>query len=206
MSILTEQLPDWVKVGEKKYFIDTDFTTAIKFETLISDRSINAEQKIALILNLFYKEEIPDNIQDAIEAVYQFYACGTGGKGTRQAVKAKRIYDFEHDADYIYSAFMADYGIDLQEYIQTGKTLHWWKFRAMFVSLNESNLFCKIMGWRSADLRSLKGEEKNFYRKMQKLYALPLPKSEQDKITEIDRILMNDGDLQKLRKGGIYGV
>lgn len=206
MSILTEQLPDWVKVGEKKYFIDTDFTTAIKFETLISDPSINAEQKIALILNLFYQEEIPDNIQDAIDAVYQFYSCGAGGKGTKQAVKTKRIYDFEHDADYIYSAFMADYGIDLQEYIKTGKTLHWWKFRAMFASLNESNLFCKIMGWRSADLRSLKGEEKNFYRKMQKLYALPLPKSEQDKITEIDRILMNGGDLQKLGKGGIYGV
>ena len=73
------------------------------------------------------------------------------------------------DADYIYSAFMSQYNIDLQDI----EYLHWWKFRALFDSLNENNRLSKIIQYRSMDLSKIKDkEQKKFYKNMKKLYKI----------------------------------
>ena len=86
---------------------------------------------------------------------------------------------------------MADYRIDLNDV----EFLHWWKFRALFTGLKPDNLICKIMDYRAADLSKLKGEERKFYQKMQKQYALPVPKAEQEKCNAIAETLLISGDL-----------
>jgi hypothetical protein len=89
-------------------------------------------------------------------------------KSTKQN-KKKQIYSFEHDADYIYSAFLEQYGIDLNE-----TKMHWWKFRTLFNGINENTLFSKITGYRSMNLEDIKDkEQKKYYEKMKRLYALP---------------------------------
>ena len=42
--------------------------------------------------------------------------------------KQKQIYSYEFDADYIYSAFLQQYKIDLNSI----KYMHWWKFKDLF--------------------------------------------------------------------------
>lgn len=150
-------------------------------------------KKIALALNLYYPV-IPKKTQAAFEKIRWFYSGGMEIQQNKHkgGATAKQIYDYEYDAPYIYAAFMSDYGIDLQ------KGLHWWKFRALFQSLREENQICKIMGYRSMDISHLKGKEKSFYAKMQKKFAIPLPKSEQEKVNEINEILLGGGDLSKV--------
>ena len=119
-----------------------------------------------------------------------FYRCGkeiTSSKGNGKGKRVTQIYSFEHDDDYIYAAFMDQYNIDLQDI----EYLHWWKFKAMFKSLKEDNEIVKIMGYRSMDLSKIKSkEEKAYYKKMRKLYEIPIPKDEREKLDEITEALL----------------
>ena len=106
-----------------------------------------------------------------------------------------RVYSFEYDDDYIYAAFMTQYGIDLQDI----EYMHWWKFRAMFNSLTNQNEFVKIMEYRSIDLKDdMPKEQKSFYRKMKRIHALPSMDDEDERTNAIAEALMGDGDLSGL--------
>lgn len=68
-------------------------------------------------------------------------------------------------------AFKEQYGIDLND-----ANLHWWKFRALFMSLRADCMFTKILGYRTMPITSkMSTADRNFYQRMKKLYALPLP-------------------------------
>lgn len=197
MNILVDLLPIAVEIDNKNYEINSDFRTSILFELLMQDSSIGAEDKIITALELYYPV-IPENINEAIEQMLWFYRCGkeiTSSKGNGKGKSVTQIYSFEHDDDYIYAAFMDQYNIDLQDI----EYLHWWKFKAMFKALKEDNEIVKIMGYRSMNLSKIKSkEEKAYYKKMQELYKLPMPKDEQEKLDDINNILLNGGDLSRV--------
>ena len=109
MNILVDLLPTTVEINNEKYEINSDFRTSILFELLTQDNSIEKEDKIFMALQLYYPV-IPRNINEAIEKILWFYRCGrdivsSKGKGTGNGKGATRIYNFEYDDDYIYSAF-----------------------------------------------------------------------------------------------------
>lgn len=180
-NILLDRLPQYTSSGLR---IRTDFRESIKFELLMQDRRINEKDKIMQALNLYYYDlkEIKD-IKQAINDLLWFYRCGKeiekqedSSEETEQ--RTKQIYSYEFDDEYIYSAFMEQYKIDLNSI----KYLHWWKFKALFKSLNENTQFVKIMGYRAIDLSKIKDKDlKANYRKMQKTYALPDMRSEEEK-------------------------
>ncbi|EJO5346382.1 bacteriophage Gp15 family protein [Clostridium botulinum] len=196
MNILIDLVPTIIEIEDVEYEINSDFRTSILFELLMQDNSISEEDKIIQALQLYYPL-IPPNISEAVEQMLWFYRCGKDiipSKGTGKG-KSTQIYNFEYDDDYIYSAFLDQYGIDLQDI----EYLHWWKFKAMFKALKEDNEIVKIMGYRSMDLSKIKDkEEKNYYRKMQELYKIPIAKDEKDKLEEINNILLNGGDVSKV--------
>lgn len=197
MNILIDLVPTSVSIGNKKYDINSDFRISILFELLMQDNSIGDEDKIFRALQLYYPV-VPKNINEAIEKMLWFYRCGkdiTKSKGNGKGKSVTQIYSFEHDDDYIYAAFMDQYGIDLQDI----EYLHWWKFKAMFKSLKEDNEIVKIMGYRSMDLSKIKDkEQKAYYKRMKDLYEIPISKDEDRKLKEIEEALLNGGDLSKL--------
>ena len=84
--------------------------------------------------------------------------------------RKKQIFSFEYDAKYIYSAFLDQYGIDLNEIDQ----LHWFKFKSLFEGLKSDNKICEIMSYRAIDLSKIKDkEEKKKYKQLQRQWALP---------------------------------
>ncbi|MBY6756428.1 bacteriophage Gp15 family protein [Clostridium botulinum] len=196
MNMLIDLVPMAVIIEDVEYEINSDFRTSILFELLMQDNSMGEEEKIYMALQLYYPN-IPQNINIAVDKMLWFYRCGkdiTPSKGTGNG-KSTQIYSFEYDDDYIYSAFLDQYRIDLQDI----EYLHWWKFKAMFKALKEDNEIVKIMGYRSIDLSKIKDkEEKNYYRKMKELYKIPIAKDEKDKLEEINNILLNGGDIGKL--------
>lgn len=181
-NLILNELP---RHTPNKLKIRTDFRETIKFELLMQDKTINDNDKIKIALNLYYYKpyEIED-IKKAIDDILWFYK---GGKKDKKIIvdnennnynKQKQIYSYEFDAEYIYSAFMEQYKIDLNSI----KYLHWWKFKALFLSLNEEVLFSKIMKYRAMNINTIKDKDmKKFYKKMKKIYALPDMRTEEEK-------------------------
>ncbi|MDB2103988.1 bacteriophage Gp15 family protein [Clostridium paraputrificum] len=197
MNILVDLVPTTVNIDNKEYEINSDFRTSILFELLMQNGTIEEDDKILMALQLYYPD-IPENIKKAIEQMLWFYRCGkdvSSSKGNGKGKGIAQIYSFEYDDDYIYSAFLDQYNIDLQDI----EYLHWWKFKAMFKALKDDNMIVKIMGYRSMDLSKVKDkEQKAYYKRMQKLYEIPISKDEQNKLDDITIALLSGGDLSKV--------
>lgn len=196
-NILLDILPETVDIDGIEYRINSDFRISILFELLMQDDELGKRQKLVQGLQLYYPE-IPHNVTMAVDKMIWFYRCGketeSGGHGSGSG-RAKQIYSFEHDDDYIYAAFLEQYGIDLQDI----EELHWWKFRALFKGLSEDTEFVKIMGYRSVKINSkMSKEQREFYKKMQSIHALPITDAERKADELLTEALLNGGDITGL--------
>jgi hypothetical protein len=171
-NLLLDRLPHYTNSGLK---LRTDFRESIKFELLMQDTNLDVKTKVIQALKLYYYDISKiENIKEAIEDILWFYACGRKkqkvDENKNEEKNNKQIYSYEFDDEYIYSAFLEQYKIDLNSI----KYLHWWKFKALLNSLNENTQFVKIMGYRSIDLSKIKDKDmKANYKKLKKQYALP---------------------------------
>lgn len=184
MNIIVDNLPDALEVSGRYYPIRSDFRTGILAELLISDSDLTSEEKIEGLLELVY-ENIPDDIEAAVQALIDYYLCGKrqkkrekeDGEQPREGIEAK-IYDFEEDAPYIFADFMREYGINLNS-----ADLHWWEFSALFQGLSDDSRIKTIMGYRAARPADIKNAaERSRVAKLKAFYALPDNRSEESKI------------------------
>ena len=202
-----------VDIGSKKYEIDADFRTIMNIEGIIFGKEVTEDQKnfakemmqeVVIsekdaitnakyydALKIFYKDNIPDDLEEAMGKMLWFYSCGK--EETSKPKTKKKVISFEHDFDYINAGFMQDYKIDLFEV----DFLHWWKFMSLFSALHDDCKICEIIGYRSAELKNFDKEQRKRIREMQKIYALPdeISKEEKKRQYEITQILLNGGDL-----------
>ena len=195
MNILIDKLPHQVEIGGVNYRINCDFRTSIKFELLIQESELSQREKILETLKLYFND-IPKDVDTAIERIVWFYSCGNTHKAQKESTQSEyvginqRAYSFSYDKDYIFSAFYQLYGIDL-----TKEDLHWWKFKALFNSLTDECAFSKIMYYRTVEINSKMGREhQQRLRELKEIYALPLTEAEQRRINDLENALMN-GDL-----------
>lgn len=184
MNMLIDLLPSKVEIEGNDYAINTDFRYGILFELLMQDDDLLDDEKMYNAINLYYPS-IPNNLSLAVEKMLWFYKCGKeseikeSSNSSNQEPKGE-IYSFEYDDDYIYAAFLEQYGVDLQD-----DNLHWWKFRALFKSLNENVMISKIMSYRSMRIdNNMSDSEKSYYRKMKEIYKLPDGRTREEK--EVD--------------------
>lgn len=194
MNILTDLLPESVWIGDVEYPIDTDFRTSIKVAALFEDPSLEEWEKTAQTLELYFGG-IPSDVETAVEAALAFFECDreVHGEGSKNAVLS-----FEYDAPYIFAAFFEQYHIDLTEVAY----MHWWKFKALFDSLNAHTKIMEIVSYRATDTKGMSKEEKRQIDKLKKMYRLPSPHdrmSDEDKAYQdaLDEALMNGGDLSQ---------
>ena len=195
MNILIDDLPHSVLVGGAEYPIDSGYRGMVQFELDMQNHALSETEKVVKGLNSFFTGRVPGDIAGAVDALIWFYTCGRKQDAPGHAeggTPARQIYSFEHDADYIYAAFLDQYGLDLQECAD----LHWWKFKAMFKALRQENEIVKIMGYRTITIdNNMSDSQKRFYAKMKEVHRLPLQEDEAEKLKEIERILMGDGKL-----------
>ena len=217
MNILMDKPPEQVEVDGKLYKINSDFRTSIQFEILMQKKELTEKQKefaneLCLLdkemdretaellakykdgLELYYPE-IPNDINEAINAMLWFYECGKENidkKKSKKSGSGKKIQNYNYDADYIYAAFFEQYHIDLAE-----QELHWWKFSALFSALSEDCMISKIITYRVIDTKGMEKEQKAFYNRMKRLYQLPedISEEERERQDKITQALLGDGDL-----------
>lgn len=170
-SIITDKLPKTVIVCNKGYSVNSDFRLFIGFETDIAkaDKSaINAV--ITRYLEQFYCGNIPGNVNEAVSKLLWFYKCGQQIETNSQepAAKCRHCYNYKQDAQYIYAAFLSQYGIDLNT-----AELHWWTFKALFSSLPSDCMIVQIMQYRATDASKIKNQaERTRILKLQDAFRL----------------------------------
>lgn len=156
--------PETINVNGVEYPVETDFRAWVRFQGILLADETN-DDKAAKICDLMVEMGLPQT-KESLDAMLQFYA-GASTENNTGGGKNVRAYDFEKDSEYIFSAFLDSYGIDL-----TTAKLHWWRFKALFKSLPEDCQMCKIMMYRTIDLKKVPKDQRKFYRDMKARYAL----------------------------------
>lgn len=207
MNLLIDGLPEDVEICGQLVPIETSFRTGILFEEMIRDVTLGNTEKLQTALELYFpgvRFETFDMAQEALERLFWFYRCGeepaetTGSAEEDEGGSTAPPFSYEHDADYIYAAFLQAYNIDLARY-----TLHWWQFRALFRALPEDTQIMKIIGYRTMKIPAkLPKEQKQYYQRMKRLYALPQSEDRQQLESDLSTLLMNGGNPAALLAGG----
>lgn len=173
-NVLIDLLPTTVEIDGQQYMVDSDFRTCLRIILAFEDTELTSVEKQMVMLNNLYPE-MPDTIAEAIKQGIWFLDGGQA-EGNREERSARRVYSFEKDAPYIFSAFRQTHGIDLE----TIEYLHWWKFLYLFMDLGEDTFFVRLVGLRKrlADGSATK-EERKAAREMGAIVELP----EEDNMT-----------------------
>lgn len=106
--------------------ITTDFRTGILFEEVLQDGQLDDLEKLRTALDLYFPGTVFDGsvLDEAINQMIWFYRCGADPAETTETDATDSDKDppfsYEYDADYIYSAFMQAYGLDLARHPSTG--------------------------------------------------------------------------------------
>lgn len=127
--------PEFAKVNNKKYKINTDFRVAIKCNEISLDKSINSYEKTLAIIYLLYGEEglnDSDNYEQLLNLAYKYLNCGVEKAENEEPEEPDM--DFVQDQKLIESSFKYDYGYNPYQL----KYLHWWDFYNDVCNLSNS--------------------------------------------------------------------
>lgn len=161
---LYDKPPEKLTISGKKYPINTDFRFWIKFQdALISQKP--KEERAEALYSLIVELSLPPSSQ-TLDSMLKFYIGESQEKNTGGG-KSGVAFDFVKDSEYIFSAFLGAYNIDL-----TTANLHWWKFKALFKALPDDCQMCKIMMYRTVNLKDVPKSQRDFYRRMKERYSL----------------------------------
>ena len=174
MINMFNKMPHFVYINNRKYFVKTDYRLFIDFE--IKMQGENKREVCINTLKKFYPAflEIINNnlLEEAIDKFVWFYKCGKTDVEIQASNKSNsnmRIYDYNYDSDLIWGAFKEQYNIELDKVY-----LHWWKFKAMWVSLKKDCQFSIIRGYRAYN-----GKDKELL-ELKEMNKLPLTEKEID--------------------------
>lgn len=126
--------PEYAKVGERTYKINTDFRKAIKCEEIAQDKTIgDFERLLGIICTLFGEEALdyPEDYDKLMQLAQKYLSCGK----ERPSKNEKADMDYNKDMDLIEASFMSDYHIDL-----TTTEMDWYKFNKLINGLSNSEL------------------------------------------------------------------
>ena len=190
--------PEYVKVGDKKYKINTDFRVAIECNNIAQDDTIgDTERPLAIIYKLFGDDGI-DNPQDWEKLLELGIKYLSLDKDTSNIDNDTEIdMDFNEDMDYIEASFMSDYGIDL-----TTEKMHFWKFYTLLEGLSNSELgnccvLNRVRNLRTFDLSQIKdNKERERLAKAKEMVSLKkvkqeveLTKEQEESMRKLDEII-----------------
>ena len=126
--------PQYAKVEDKQYKINTDFRVAIKCNEIAQDETIgNFERALAIIYMLFGEEALNDSkhYEKLLELAKKYLSCGVEIEQNDE----EPDMDYVKDMDLIEASFMSDFHIDL-----TKEEMDWWKFNKLINGLSNSEL------------------------------------------------------------------
>lgn len=173
IDLTSKALPNTVMVGGEAFVVHTDFRVWLRFVIAFESWDKTGELDISYL----FKNAIPlFQGREDYNAIMEFaYPVNVVPKGEPSTEK---IYDYVIDSDYIYSAFMQQYHIDLMR-----TDMHWHIFRALFNGIADGTRFHEIMGYRSYTGERVKSQD-DMYRRLRNAWELPVVETEEDRKME----------------------
>lgn len=168
MNILIDKLPTKIKVNNKILDIDADFRNCLIIIQAFEDEELYLEEKVDVLLERLYVEDIlEEDIEEAYKQGIKFLDLCE--QPNNNEVEPKRIYSFEKDSNYIYTAINQTHHIDLNEI----DFLHWWKFVYLFMDIGQECMFNQLVYYRKRKNEGkLTKDEKKVYLSMRKILDL----------------------------------
>lgn len=153
------QNPNFIKVGNKKYKLNTSYLTAIKCDKIAKDTKIGDYERTLAVLYTLYGDDGLNCNEDAeklIELGKKYLLLGGDEKEANNEI-SELDFDYEQDMDLIKASFMYDYGIDLDK----ESNMHWWTFARLLNGLSNSEfgnccILNRVRNLRNLDLSTIK--------------------------------------------------
>lgn len=182
-------LPVAAEIGGRPFSIRTDFRVMLDIIECMNDPELSGADKAEAALVMFYPDA--DALPDVEEAVSFLLWFMDGGKDPeRENRKSPRLVDWERDFDHIIAPVNRVLGLEARgvPYDIESNTggLHWWTFLAAYMEIGGDCLMAQIVNIRDKKARGKKLEknEREWYRRNQKLVDLPTRYTEAEKDLE----------------------
>lgn len=162
--------PEFVKIGDKKYKINTDFRIALECNKIAEDETIGEYEKaLAVIYKLYGDVGLDDtnNHDRLLELGLKYLLCG---KEKEDNNNDEPDMDFEQDRGKIKASFFSVYKV---EDVFSIKYMHWWDFSDYMNGLTEDCALNYARFVREYDISDIKdAKERNEWIKRKKAVAL----------------------------------
>ena len=202
-NVILDDLPETVQAGSVEIPIYPDFRSWMDFSARLCSPAASKDDTLELLTLIM--PVIPDvPADDLATGILAFLhneppkvETVSRPKLKRDEVKEQeekeeadrrpRVIDYEHDADLIFSAFWQIYNLDLSKV-----DLHWHVFKALLNGLPDHCQMRKVMGYRSLgpkDFSSMGKEQAKHYRELQRDFALPDHRTQEEIDAEFAALL-----------------
>lgn len=151
MCLQMNSYPEYVKVNNKKYKINTDFRVALKCNEIAESDNIQDNERALAILYLLYGDEGLHNSADweqLLKIGIKYLKCGKENKSDEDK---EADMSYSQDWGYIQASFFSDYNIDL-----SNKQMHWWMFYDLLCGLTEKSILNRVRFVRDFDISQIK--------------------------------------------------
>jgi hypothetical protein len=182
--------PEYVKVDEKLYKINTDFRVALECNKIAEDVNIgDYERALAIIYKLFGEKGLDcENQNKLIELAVKYLSINQQQKGFKNNSSDNYELDFNKCEGLIKSSFKFDYGYDPYE----AEYLHWWNFYNDLQNLSSSEfgtccILNRVAEIVNMDTKNLKGKELLKIQELQQELRRKYCKSKKKQITKEEK-------------------
>ena len=175
--------PEYAKVNDKLYKINTDFKIALKCDEVYRS-DVREEEKMLAIIYLLYGDEglnNPNDYEELIKKAVKYLLCGKEPNDDSE----EPDMDYGQDKSYIKASFYTDYGIP--NIYDTN--MHWWEFCDLMNGLTENCVLNRVRYIRSYDTSDIKDQKTlRMWKKQKDSVAL---KKKEPKMTKEQEESMN---------------
>lgn len=188
--------PEYVKVDDKLYKINTDFRVALECNRISTDSSIgDYERSLAILYKLFGDDGLTcENKQELIKKAMKYILFNQEEKDVKTQSREKYELDFDKCEGLIRSSFKFDYNYDPYEL----EYLHYYDFYNDLSNLSTSefgnccilNRVTGILNQEASEIKDTKQQRKliEAQRELRKMYCVDVKEemTEKEKNSVID--------------------
>lgn len=160
--MINYELPSCVEIDGEKYTIrnNGDFRVILDLICALEDKNLTDRQRGSLALTIFYGDNIPDNIPEAIEKMMWFVGCG---KTSDKKSNEPPLMNWEKDFDL----YIAPMNKVLGQEIRALPYFHWWSFISTYMEIDGKSTFSTVVNIRQKLQKGQKLDDadKEFYKK-----------------------------------------
>ena len=149
------------------YPIDASFRTGIQIMQCLQDEEYEENERVVQALQMiFYGDKVPSTLEEAMQGL-EWYLNEYNHDNHKKEKSNVLAFDFDVDQWRIYTAFLKQYGIDLNT-VQ----MHWFVFMGLLTNLEECS-FTRVVDIRCKKLDAkMQQKERKAIIEAQKIYSL----------------------------------